>query len=180
VADLTALPLPPASVDDAVAAFVLNHLRLPALGVAELIRVTRPGGAVLATVYSNASRSPVRDRIDQLAREAGWQVPRWYLDLKATATPLLGRAAAMAAAARASGLRDVVVDERPVDVGVTEAEQLVAYRFGQAHFAGWLDQLGPDRADHIRRQVADDIRPIMEPYQPMVVFLTAKVPTQGG
>jgi hypothetical protein len=70
----------------------------------------------------------------------------------------------------------VVVEERPVDVGVTEPEQLVSYRFGQAHFASWLDHIGPQRAGDIRRRAADAIRPIMQPYQPIVVFLAARVP----
>ena len=45
VADIRALPLAAQSVDDAVAAFVLNHLTDPSAGLAELARVTRPGAA---------------------------------------------------------------------------------------------------------------------------------------
>jgi SAM-dependent methyltransferase len=176
VADVCALPLADSSVDDAVAAFVLNHLPEPAAGMAELARAVRPGGAVLATVYSNAGRSAVRDRVDEVAKDAGWQVPAWYLDAKATTVPLLGSAAAMAGVARAAGLVDVVVDERPVDVGVTEAQQLVDYRFGQAHFAAWLDEVGPRRADEIRRRATQEIARSMEPYRPIVVFLSARAP----
>jgi hypothetical protein len=65
------------------------------------------------------------------------------------------------------------VDERPVDVGITEPDQLVQYRFGQAQFAAWLDEIGPEQADEIRRQAAVAIAPIMEPYRPIVVFLSA-------
>ncbi|HEY3239607.1 MAG TPA: methyltransferase domain-containing protein [Acidimicrobiia bacterium] len=176
VADICALPVATASVDDTVAAFVLNHLVEPARGLAELIRVTRPGGAVLAAVFSNRSQSDARDRIDEVATKAGWQVPEWYAEMKANAVPLLGSASDMEAAARAAGLDGVAVDEQPVAVGVTEPEQLVTYRFGQAQFAAWLDQLGPQRAGDISRQAADAIRPIMEPYRPIVVFLTARGP----
>lgn len=176
VADIRALPLPAGSIDDTVAAFVLNHLAEPAAGFAELVRVTRPGGAVLAAVFSNASQSEVRDRVDEVARDAGWQVPGWYIELKTTAAPILGSSAAMRPAAHAAGLAEVVVEERPVDVGITEPEQLVSYRFGQSHFASWLDHIGPRRAGDIRRQAADAIRPIMQPYQPIVVFLAARVP----
>ena len=177
VADVRALPLATASVDDAVAAFVLNHLVDPADGFAELIRVTRPGGAVLVSVFSNASQSDARDRLDQVAAEAGWGMPDWYAEIKFTAAPLLGTAPDMKAAARAAGLTDVVVDERPVDVGITEPEQLVAYRFGQAQFAAWLDEIGPRRAAEFRQRAADAIRPVMEPYRPIVVFLVARVPS---
>ncbi len=55
----------------------------------------------------------------------------------------------MGAAAHAAGLTDVVVEERPVDVGVTEPEQLVSYRLGQPLFASWLDRIGPRRATDI-------------------------------
>lgn len=175
-ADVTALPLAHRSVDDSVSAFVLNHLLEPARAIAELIRVTRPGGALLACVYSNDSRSDVRDQVDAVAIECGWEVPEWYMEVKANATPLLGTAPAMEATARSVGLEDVTVVERPVDVGVTEAEQLVAYRFGQAHFASWLSQIGADRAEGVRRDAIEAIRPIMRPYEPIVIFLAGRIP----
>jgi ubiquinone/menaquinone biosynthesis C-methylase UbiE len=176
VADVRALPLDDGCVDDAVAAFVLNHLVDPRSGFAELVRVTRPGGAILVTVYSVASRSAARDRLDEVAAEAGWKVPDWYAHVKANAVPLLGNAGAMEAAAAAAGLRDIRVEERPVDVGITEPEQLAAYRFGQANYTDWLDEIGPERAGRLHREAADAIRPIMEPYRPIVVFLAAVTP----
>jgi hypothetical protein len=59
---------------------------------------------------------------------------------------------------------------------VTEPEQLVDYRFGQAQFAAWLDGIGDTRGGEIRRRAADAVRPIMRPYRPIVVFLAALVP----
>ncbi len=176
VADIRCLPFVAGAVDDTVAAFVLNHLLDPGAGIAELVRVTRPGGAVLADVYSNASQSDARDRIDEVATEAGWRVPDWYLELKTKAAPLLGTAADLQAAAVDAGLVDVVVDERPVDVGITEPDRLVQYRFGQAQFAPWLDEIGPEQAGQVHRRAVDAIRPIMEPYRPIVVFLAARRP----
>jgi ubiquinone/menaquinone biosynthesis C-methylase UbiE len=176
VADVTRLPLRDRSVDDTVAAFVYNHLTQPELALAEAARVTRPGGALLACVYANASRSEVRDAIDQVARVEGWHTPDWYIEIKQQAAPLLGTAEDMAHAAKRAGLSDVHVDERPVDVGVTQAEQLVDYRLGQAHFASWLDALDPDRAEEVRERLVESIRPIMVPYRPIVVFLSAVIP----
>ena len=176
VADVCALPFAHRSADDTAAAFVLNHLVEPAAGLAEIVRVTRPGGAVLACLYANASKSEVRDTIDRTAQREGWTVPDWYIDIKREATPLLGTAEDMERTAKAAGLVDVAVDERPVDVAVTEAEQLVDYRLGQAHFAAWLDQLGPALAGEVRAHLAEAIRPIMAPYRPIVVFLTAISP----
>jgi SAM-dependent methyltransferase len=176
VADIRALPLADGSVDDAIAAFVLNHLTDPGPGLAELARVTRPGGAVLAAVFSNDSRSQARDRIDALARAAGWQAPGWYAELKATATPVLGSRAAMAAVAGQAGLTGIRAEERPVDVGVTEPGQLVRYRLGHPVFAGWLDEIGPVRAAAFAAAAEQAVREDMQPYQPLVVFLSARVP----
>jgi SAM-dependent methyltransferase len=174
VADVMRLPFPSAVFDAAIASFVLNHLTNPAGGFAELIRVTRPGGAVLATVYANTSHSQNRDTIDEVARTYGWAPPSWYARLKATATPILGAAAPMRAAAAAVALIDVEVDEEAVDVGLTEPEALVDYRFGQGHFAEWLAGLSLDERTALRTAAAHAIENTMEPYRPRVVFLTAR------
>src|SRR5215471_11511250 len=176
VADIRALPLADDSVDDAFAAFVLNHLTDPVSGLAELTRVTRPGGAVLAAVFSNDSRSEARDRVDATALAAGWQVPGWYTELKTKATPILGSRAGMASAARDAGLAGVHVEERPVDVGVTEPGQLVRYRFGHPGFAGWLDGIGAARAEALAAAAEQAISDDMPPYRPVVVFLAALAP----
>lgn len=176
IADATRLPLPDDAVDDTVAAFVFNHLIEPAAGLAQAVRVTRRGGALLASVYANASRSEVRDTIDLAARAEGWDVPDWYTQIKQAAAPLLGTAEEMERAAKQAGLVDVSVDERPIEVGVIEPEQLVDYRLGQAPFVDWLDDLGPARADGVRHRLVETIRPIMRPYRPIVVFLSAITP----
>jgi SAM-dependent methyltransferase len=172
-ADVTALPLPADSVDDVVAAFVLNHLREPAHGLAELARVTRNGGGILACVYGTAGRHEAKELLDDLARGLGWVAPQWYCDLKEVCAPQLGSADDMARAARRAGLVDVQVKEGPVEVGVNRAEQLVDYRLGQAQFAGWLEMLTPQRADEIRHLLVAAVRPVMQPYRPLVVFLSA-------
>jgi len=174
VADIRALPLAAGAVDDCVAAFVLNHLTDPGSGLAELGRVTRPGGAVLAAVFGNDSRSEARDRIDATALAAGWRVPGWYTELKATAVPLLGGSAAMAATARAAGLGDVHAEQREVDTGVTEPAQLVRYRLGHPVFAGWLDAIGDARARAFAAEAEGALGDDMAPYRPVVVFLTAR------
>jgi SAM-dependent methyltransferase len=175
-ADVCLLPLRARAVDDTIAAFVFNHLVDPVVGIREASRVTRPGGALMACVYANASRSDARDAIDDAARLEGWQVPEWYTDMKQRATPLLGTAADMERAAKQAGLLDVVVDERPADVGVTEPEQLVDYRLGQAHFSAWVAGLDAGRLDAVRRRLVEKIRPQMRPYRPVVVFLSATTP----
>ena len=176
VADIRALPLRDNAVNDSVAAFVLNHLNEPVVGLRELARVTAPGGAILAAVFANDSTSAARDRIDAAAAAAGWQVPAWYRELKATTVPILGTADTMGAAARAAGLVNAQADERQVDVGVTEPGQLVRYRLGQAAFAPWLDAIGPARAASFADEAARAVGDRMSPYLPRVVFLTALSP----
>jgi len=172
VADVLALPLADGSVDDAVAAFVLNHLTDPWSGFAELARVTRPGGVILAAAFSNRSHSQARDQIDAVAEAAGWRAPSWYAELKSSALPILGSSDGMTAAARAAGLADVRAEERPVDVGVSEPAQLVRYRLGHPAFACWLDAIGVVRAGAVATSAARAIRG-MPAYRPVVVFLSA-------
>jgi SAM-dependent methyltransferase len=174
VGDVGGLPLRDDAVDDAVAAFVLNHLPDPMPALRELARVTRPGGAVLATVYATNSRSAVRDLIDAVAVDHGFRWPQWYLEIKQVAAPRLGTAAAMVEAARAAGLSGIDVVERPVDVGLDQAEQLVDYRLGQAHCRAWLDGLSDAARSRLRADALRAVAPVMEPYRPWVVRLVGR------
>ena len=174
--ELTALPLRDHSVDDALAAFVLNHLTAPVRGLRELARVTRPGGAVLATVYAATSGSPARDRVDETALAHGFRWPSWYLEVKRDAAPQLENPEKMAAAARAAGLVDVDAHEYAADVGIDRAEDLVAYRFGQAHCRPWLDGLTAAERARVRDAAVAAAAPLMQPYRPRVVRLVARSP----
>jgi SAM-dependent methyltransferase len=171
-----AVPLRTAAVDDAVAAFVLNHVHTPVDALTELARVVRPGGAVLATVMSAGNASPVRDRIDAVARAYGFTPPGWYAELTGEQAPLLGSAERMERAARGAGLVAVRVEEGPADLGLTGPAALVDYRLGQAQFADWLLGLDPGTRTEVRREAVASVAPVMEPYRPGVVQLTAIVP----
>ncbi|MCC7078549.1 MAG: class I SAM-dependent methyltransferase [Acidimicrobiia bacterium] len=176
VCDILALPIHDDAVDDAVAAFVLNHVDAPVRALGELIRVTREGGAVLATVYASSSRSDARERIDGAVRAHGWVAPAWFAHLKAAVTPLLGTAEAMARAASTAGLAVSEVREEDVDVGVTDAASLVDYRLGQAHASSWYTGLGEQERARVRAAAIAAAEPVMEPYRPTVVFLSGYVP----
>ena len=174
---LESLPLRADAVDDAVAAFVLNHVDEPTAALAEIARVTRPGGAILATVAAATTRHrAVRDRIDVVVADAGFVPPPWYAHLTTAQAPLLGDVPAMIAAARAAGLVGGVVTEHAADVGVERAEDLVDYRLGQAHVAAWLAGLAEGERVALRRAAVDAVAPVMEPYRPPVVTLVARVP----
>jgi SAM-dependent methyltransferase len=174
VSDAMRLPVPKAAFDAAVASFVLNHLTDPIGGLAELARVVRPGGAVLATVFANSSHDASRDAIDQVARARGWVPPDWYTELKTTTALRLGASEPMTDIAATAALVDVEVDEEPVDIGLTDPEALVAYRFGQAQFTDWLAELSADERVGARTAAVRAIGDGMQPYEPRVVFLSGR------
>jgi hypothetical protein len=99
--------------------------------------------------------------------------------MKAAATPILGTAAAMAAAGSAAGLTAIHAEERQVDAGVTEPHQLVRYRLGSPIFAEWLDAIGPHRAEELATRAEAAVGSSMAPFRPAVVFLRALVPGSG-
>jgi len=113
VADIRALPSAAGRVDASVAAFVLNHLTEPLGGLAELARVTRPGGAVLAAVFSNASRSQARDRGRRGRSGCGLAArPAGSYPFRGAATPA-SRRNPLAARARHGKLRSLGRDGGP-------------------------------------------------------------------
>ena len=71
-----ALPLRDHAVDAVVAAFSLNHLEDPVAGLREAARVTRTGGALLASAYAEDDTHPAKDAAEAAAREYGWESPR--------------------------------------------------------------------------------------------------------
>jgi hypothetical protein len=92
------------------------------------------------------------------------------------AAPQLETPERMAEAARAAGLVDVDAHEYAADVGIDRAEDLVAYRFGQAHCRPWLDGLTAAERARVRDAAVAAAAPFMQPYRPRVVRLVARSP----
>jgi SAM-dependent methyltransferase len=177
VGDVLTLPVASGATGGVVAAFVLNHLDEPVAALAELGRVVAAGGPVLASVFSNAEQTEVKQTVDAVVAAWGWTPPEWYLALKERSAPRLGTPAAMAAAAVAAGLRAARAVERSVDVGLRTPEELVAYRLGQAHVAGFLAGLAPAERRRLRAAAVAALADAgLDALHPAVIFLAARVP----
>ncbi|WP_079134186.1 MULTISPECIES: class I SAM-dependent methyltransferase [unclassified Streptomyces] len=76
VARLPELPYADAVFDAAVGNFVLNHVGRPLVALAELRRITRPGGRVAVTIWRSPG-APGQTLIGRAARAAGLTRPDW-------------------------------------------------------------------------------------------------------
>ena len=170
VSDVCQLAIGTGTVDDVILPFVLNHLPDPVRALAEAARVTRPGGAVLANVFSNNSSSPARDRIDEIALAEGFVPPDWYLDLKDTYAASIGTIEALESATANAGLTSVVIEESEVETGLTDATSLVDYRLSMAQYAVWLARLSSDQRDQLWERATAAAAPLLTSYRPIVLF----------
>lgn len=140
--DARTLPLRSGAVEAVVAAFSLNHLDDPAAGLAEAARVTRPGGAVVASAYAADDGHPVKQAVESALSARGWTPPPWYQRLKAEAMPRLATRERCEEAAIAAGL-DAQVHSLRIRFARLSAHDLVAWRMGMAQHAAFLAELSP-------------------------------------
>ena len=175
VADAHALPFPAASFDAVVAAFCLNHLTDPEAGLAEAARVTRPGGAIVASSYAEDDAHPVKEAVDAAAGELGWFPPSWYGALKTDALTKLARPEGVAAAARAAGLGEPHVAHYLVDFADLTADDLVRWRLGLAQLAPFVATLDADTVACLHARALELLGPEPPPLCRSVLVLTALV-----
>jgi SAM-dependent methyltransferase len=153
-ADVTALPFRVGSFDVVAAAFVVNHLPDPVAGLAELRRVTRPGGAVLVSTFS-VDRSAAKGLVDVVAARYGFVEPDWYLAVRAWADAV-GDPVALERALATAGFTRWTVSETSVDLGLGPAE-VVRYRLGMPQ----LHRFAAGLPDDVRRSfVADAVEEV--------------------
>jgi len=172
VGDVVRLPILNRAVDIAVAAFVLNHLPQPIDALRELSRVTRPTGAVLASVFGAAPPHPSKDAIDAVARRYGFTAPDWHRRLKDEFEPQTATPDALATLAREAGLSDVKAGVVHIEPTMTDAD-LVGWRTGMAHLAPFIATLPTERA----QALGDDARAAvagMPPLELAMVTLVAR------
>ena len=127
-ADVTALPFRSDVFDVVVAAFVVNHLPDPVAGLSELRRVTRPGGAVLASTFS-ADRATAKAAVDEVAAEFGFVRPPWYTEVQKRQLAV-GDADSLERAVTAAGFAAASITEESVDVGLASPDDVVRTGWG--------------------------------------------------
>ena len=169
--DVTALPFRAGVFDLAVAAFVVNHLARPEAGLAELRRVTRAGGSVLASVFT-ARRDGSKAVVDEVAERFGFVRPDWYVEFQRH-VEAIGSTEAMEQALRAAGFDQFTVSEEPVDVGLDDAELVVRYRAGMPHLQEFLAGLDPDPARAFVDEATAAVRRTGEVFAPLVIEAVA-------
>lgn len=119
-ADALALPVRPASVDVGVAAFVLFLVPDAGRAVAELHRVLRPGGQLLAATWGEQTSTPADELLREALDEAGAPPPP---DI-----PRSDEATESATAVHdllaGAGFTRIVTEARPLDARFTPASML--------------------------------------------------------
>jgi ubiquinone/menaquinone biosynthesis C-methylase UbiE len=172
--DVVALPVRTGAADIAVAAFVLNHLARPTDGLAELGRVIRSGGVVLASVFGVGPSHPSKDAIDAVAVAYGYRPAPWYRHMKNTFEAQVSSADQLVAYATAAGLSEVaaeVVHARPP----MSASDLVSWRTGMAHLAPFIGSLPVARAHELTTAAAAAVTG-MPPLDLAMLTLVARRP----
>jgi SAM-dependent methyltransferase len=138
VADVQRLPFADASFDVAIANHMLYHVEDRPCALAELARMLRPGGLLLAATVGRGHLDEIRRLLDRVSSGV-WPQSAERFGLE-TGPPQL-----------AERFADVRVERYPSTLVVTEAEPLVAYCLSMRDASG-LDE---DRTRHLRRLVGE-------------------------
>jgi SAM-dependent methyltransferase len=170
-ADVTALPFRDGMFDVVAAAFVVNHLPDPVAGLAELRRVTRRGGAVLASTFS-ADRAAAKGAVDGVATTYGFVRPEWYVDQQVY-VEAVGGLSALEDAFAAAGFSSWAVTESPVDVGMTSAADVVRYRLAMPHLHAFVGMLDVEARAGLVAEATEAVASTGERFAPVVVEAVA-------
>ena len=172
-ADVLALPSRNGSFDVVVAAFVVNHLADPGAGLAELRRVTRPGGVVLASTFST-SRAAAKGAVDDVATRHGFEPPAWYADLRVCADSV-GDVSSFDRAVAEAGFTAWTVTEEAVDVGLVDPADVVRYRLAVPQLHAFVSGLDERRRTDLVADAVEAVRATGERFRPEVVEVVATV-----
>ena len=147
-ADAFGLPFADATFGGAVSAFCINHADRPAAMLAELLRVVRPGSAVLASTFGAEPEPVAKLAVEGVARRYGWRPSAWQLALRQN-TQLTDEPHLLEACATQAGLTHVEVIEQVVDTGLRTPAELVGWRLGLGELAAFVTGLEPADRDQL-------------------------------
>ena len=167
--DALRLPFAGGAFDIVLAAFSLNHLDDPAAGVREAGRV---GRALVASTYAADDDHPAKAAVEVALREAGWEPPEWYPRLKASMAAW-GTVEAATDAVERGGLRPLAVERYEIPYPELGAGDMVAWRLGLAHCAGFVAALDPAARHRLVERAVAVLGPDPPPLVRRVIFLAA-------
>jgi ubiquinone/menaquinone biosynthesis C-methylase UbiE len=173
--DAVRLPLATHCADALLSAFLINHLPQPSLLLAGAARVVRPGGLVMAMTFAAGVDHPAKTAVDEVARRRGWQVPAWFDEQKRWAA-LTDTPTGLADQAERAGLP--VSDVRVIDVeaGPLTPRELVGWRLGHAHVAGFVSGLGGDARHQLFREAEEAVGPGPQSLRRELLVLSSHLP----
>jgi SAM-dependent methyltransferase len=175
VANALSLPFASRSFDAVLAGCVLNHIAVPADALREMARVTRAGGAVLASAFLAGASHPVKDRVDAALVPFGFSAPDWHNKVKGEIEPLTASADRLASTARDAGIADLEVVEQVVDSGFRAPEDFVRFRLGMATCAPFVASLDDATRARVFAAALAAVGPDPEPYVTDLLVLVARV-----
>jgi ubiquinone/menaquinone biosynthesis C-methylase UbiE len=175
VADVLALPFAVGAFDAVVAGCVLNHLATPTAAVREMLRVTRPGGVVLASTFLDGPSPVFKEVIDDVLAHYGFVEPAWHVAMKDEREPLTATAENLRRVAHDAGCADVDVVEQPVDSGLRTAADVVDLRLGMASCAPFYDSLDAAVQVEVRDAAIEAVGPSEDSYVADLLVLVARV-----
>jgi demethylmenaquinone methyltransferase/2-methoxy-6-polyprenyl-1,4-benzoquinol methylase len=174
-ADALHLPLATQCADALLSAFLINHVPEPSLLLAEAARVVRRGGLVMAMTFAAGFDHPAKAAVDEVARGRGWQAPEWFEEQRrwAALTETPGGLADQAARAGlpAPGIRVIEVEAGPLT-----PRELVGWRLGHAHLAGFFIALSEESRDELLHEAEEAVGPGPQSLRRELLILSSRLP----
>ena len=135
--------------------------------------VTRRGGTMVATGFEGQPSHPVKTVVDRVAHGYGFQPPQWYVAMQAVASTL-GTAERFADVARDADLDKIEVWRELVRPEGLTAADLVDWRLGMAHLAGFVATLTASDREDLRAQAISSLSAEVPPLELPVLVLRAQ------
>ena len=176
IGDMLSLPFIDGTFDAALAGFSISHTETPEQVLAEMRRVVRPAGAVVASVFGASPPNASKEVVDEVAGGFGFERPEWYVALKSATEPRSNTPELLISSASAAGLVDVEVREVIVDSGVETPEAIVEYRIGMAHLAPFVASLEERVRRAFLQRARSEVRRRGQAVRPRVLILSSRSP----